>query len=156
MSQVSSKKTILTIIGAGLIAEILFELYAWVISPKLFGETLEPANLVMGLFKKYLGLELAYTQAFVIHFLIGSILFAVAVYIVGKLLGGKYVIGGIVTGLALWFVAQGILAPLMGRAFMMDFGPYTQSSFFGHVGMTLIIGLIFARVWKQSGTDNQS
>ena len=46
---------------------------------------------------------------------------------------------GFVSGLVLWFVAQGMLAPFIGRSFMMDFGTYTQSSFVGHVGMTLIM-----------------
>jgi hypothetical protein len=46
---------------------------------------------------------------------------------------------GFVSGLILWFVAQGILAPFIGRSFMMDFGTYTQSSFIGHVGMTLLM-----------------
>jgi len=44
---------------------------------------------------------------------------------------------GVLAGIVLWFVAQGVLAPLMGRSFMMGFGSYTQSSFVGHVGMTI-------------------
>lgn len=153
MSQIPLSKKIATVLGAGLIAEITFELYAWLISPRLFGETLEPSNLVMGLFKKYLGIEIDYSQAFVLHFLVGSVVFSLAVYVIAMLLGGRFKLSGVITGLGLWFTAQGILAPLMGRSFMMDYGPYTQSSFVGHVGMTLIIGFILARALGKSATD---
>ena len=151
MSSTPSKlKTPLVIVGAGIVAEIVFEAYAWLISPKIFGPKLEPANLVKGLMKKFLGLELSYMQAFFIHLFVGAVIFSLAVYLISKLLKSRYVLGGFVTGLALWFTAQGILAPLMGRSFMMDFGPYTQSSFIGHVGMTLIIGFIFSRAFKRN------
>ncbi|WP_299918717.1 hypothetical protein [uncultured Roseobacter sp.] len=135
------------ILFAGLLAEGLFELYAWLISPIIFGETLEPANLVMGLFQRFLSVELSYVQGFSVHAFIGAVVFPVAVYIIARVLNQRFVLAGVVTGVALWFMAQGILAPLMGRNFMMGFGAYTQSSFVGHVGMTLIVGFIFARVW---------
>lgn len=157
MSSTTAKlKTLLIILFAGVVAEIVFEAYAWLISPKIFGETLEPANLVKGLFGKYLSLELSYTQALFIHFFVGAVLFSFAVYIVSKVLKSHYIFGGLITGLALWFTAQGILAPLLGRAFMMDFGPYTQSSFFGHVGMTLIIGYIFSRAFASKNAASMS
>lgn len=148
-------KIAITLISAGLIAEVAFEAYAWLLSPRLFGETLEPAKLVMGLFKNYLSIDLNYAQAFMVHFIIGSVVFAAAVYVIGKLLKDRFVLSGVLTGLGLWFVAQGILAPLMGRAFMMDFGPYTQSSFVGHLGMTLIIGLIFTRACPSRNSDTK-
>lgn len=130
---------------AGLIGELSFEAYSWLASPILFGVQLEPANLVIGLTKAATGFQLPYIAAFASHFLIGALGFATVVYLVkhvGKL---GYAAAGITSGIALWFVAQGILAPLMGRSFMMDFGTYTQSSFVGHVGMTLLIAV----VWKK-------
>jgi hypothetical protein len=50
------------------------------------------------------------------------------------------------SGVILWFIAQGLLAPVVGRSFMMGFGTYTQSSFIGHVGMTVVIALIYHRL----------
>lgn len=64
---------------AGILAQISFELYAWFLSPVLFGPVLKPANLVMG------------------------------------------------------------------------FGAYTQSSFVSHVGMTVIIALIWQWLAKRRG-----
>lgn len=129
---------------AGITGELAFEAYAWALSPALFGASLQPANLVVGLTKAATGLTLPYGAAFAIHALIGSLGFAAMVWLVRRVGGLGHVVAGALAGLILWFVAQGLLAPLMGRSFMMGFGAYTQSSFIGHVGMTLIIGL----VWK--------
>ncbi|MDA8870085.1 hypothetical protein N9H93_01675 [Rhizobiaceae bacterium] len=135
-------KTPIAIGLAGLVGEVAFEAYAWLVSPSLFGETLEPANLVVGLLKKFVGIEIGYTPAFLIHFIVGALVFSTTVYLLARLLKGRFLVAGLVAGLGLWFTAQGILAPLMGRSFMMDFGTYTQSSFIGHVGMTLIIAVV--------------
>lgn len=128
---------------AGLVAETVFEFYAWLISPIIFEKTLVPAKLLIGLSQKFAGFALPYEFAFVIHFLIGSLGFPLFVYVAQKVLRTPLLITGLISGIALWFIAQGVLAPLMGRAFMMGFGAYTQSSFIGHVGMALIIALIF-------------
>lgn len=124
---------------AGLVAELCFELYAWLVSPIFFGKTLEPSNLVIALSNKFLNIQLSYGVAFVIHFLVGSIVFSSFVYLVHKLTRTSLLVTGLISGVSLWFVAQGILAPVIGRSFMMGFGAYTQSSFVGHVGMTLIV-----------------
>lgn len=146
----------MTILLAGVFGETVFELYAWVISPAVFGVTLEPTNLVVGLSQTFLALDLTYWQGFALHMILGAAGFPITVYAVARLLGGMYLLSGILTGLALWFVAQGMLAPLMGRSFMMGFGAYTQSSFVGHVGMTLVIGAVFARAWAQSTAPNKA
>ena len=140
----SNRTELTTLATAGLIGEITFEAYAWLLSPVLFGVRLEPANLVIGLAKKLLGLELPYAMAFFVHFLIGAIGFAAVVFLFKRFTKLSYLGAGLIAGVALWFVAQGMLAPLMGRSFMMGFGTYTQSSFVGHTGMTVVIALL----WK--------
>ena len=127
------------VIIAGLIGEVIFELYAHLVSPALFGPALEPANLVMALSTKLFGISIPYSIAFPIHFVIGSVGFGIFVYIAMRLVSRNPLISGGLSGVALWFIAQGMLAPFIGRSFMMDFGPYTQSSFIGHVGMSIII-----------------
>ena len=129
------------IIG-GAFAEVAFELYAWLISPIFFSLTLQPAKLVTALTKKFLAIELLYSQAFLIHAFIGTVGFGIFVLLLYKALPLRAWVSGTISGIALWFIAQGILAPAIGRDFMMGFGSYTQSSFIGHVGMGLIIALI--------------
>ena len=138
------------VVIAGLTGEILFEAYAWLISPALFGFALQPSNLVTALTAKLAGIDLSHTAAFCIHFLVGSLGFGLFVFLVRKLLGLKPWLTGLIAGVAMWFVAQGVLAPFIGRNFMMDFGPYTQSSFIGHVGMTLIIAYLLERLLSDS------
>ena len=136
-----TKEEIKFAVLGGVLAEITFELYAWFLSPILFGPTLQPAKLVMALTQQYAGIELSYQAAFVIHALIGTVGFGLFVLAFKKLLPLKAYISGFIAGVALWFIAQGILAPAIGRPFMMEFGTYTQSSFVGHVGMAMIISV---------------
>ncbi|MEP3180392.1 MAG: hypothetical protein ABJO45_12655, partial [Lentilitoribacter sp.] len=120
---------------AGVIGEVAFEVYAWMISPVIFGPTLEPANLVKAIVAKLTGIMLPYGAAFVLHFLIGSVLFAGMVFAIQGIIKKGYVLAGLISGLILWFVAQGMLAPFIGRPFMMNFNAYTQSSFVAHTSM---------------------
>lgn len=135
---------------AGLIGELCFEFYAWLISPLLFNVALQPAKLVTALANIFFGLQLPYPVAFAIHFMIGVFGFALTVYAAKALLKKSYLVSGIVAGVFLWFVAQGVLAPVVGRDFMMGFGAYTQSSFVGHVGMTVIIALIWGKLSRRT------
>ena len=134
---------------AGLVGELSFEAYAWLVSPLIFGLQLEPANLIIGLGKTFLGVNLPYWAGFAVHFLIGSIGFAAVVWLTHVLTKTRLAVSGAIAGAALWFVAQGLLAPLMGRSFMMGFGVYTQSSLLAHVGMSLMIALTLAQLTRQ-------
>lgn len=142
---------ILPFLLAVLAGEIAFEIYAWLISPILFGATLQPANLVSMLGGMITGTPVAYPTAFVLHFLIGSVGFALTVVATRRITGIHFLWAGALAGFVLWFVAQGVLAPLVGRSFMMGFGAYTQSPFIGHVGMSLVIGSVLARTGPARG-----
>lgn len=133
------KRDLPAIFLAGLVGEGLFEAYAWGVSPHIFGNPLTPSKLVMAITDKTFGLELSHAAALAVHIFIGSIIFALGVYIFHRVTRLNLWLSGALTGLILWFVAQGLLAPYIGRSFMMGFGPYTQSSFIGHVGMCLVI-----------------
>ncbi len=124
---------------AGAIGQFAFEIYAWLISPFLFGTALEPANLVVALTNIFTGLEISYALGFALHTVIGAG-FVLLVWALHKAFSLRLVWAGALGGLILWFVAQGILAPVVGRSFMMGFGPYTQSSFIAHVGMAWLMG----------------
>ena len=67
-----TRHTLETTILAGLAGEIAFELYAWLISPLLFGVALAPANLIVALSKLTLDIALPYWAGFLVHFLIGA------------------------------------------------------------------------------------
>jgi len=139
------------IIIAGVIGEAVFEAYSWLISPILFGPILQPALLVKAIVAKLTGgaVVLPYGIAFVVHFLMGAVVFALFVYLLHAVLKRSYLLAGLVTGLLLWFTAQGVLAPFIGRPFMMEFGAYTQSSFVAHTGMMLAIGFVLSKLLRR-------
>ena len=87
--------------------------------------------------------------AFAVHVLIGALGFAAVVYLTKRMTQLGYFAASALAGVILWFVAQGILAPLMGRSFMMGFGTYTQSSFVGHVGMTIVIAMVWQKLARR-------
>jgi len=140
------------ILIAGLIGEIAFEAYAWLLSPLLFGVSLAPANLVVALAGTVLGVTLPYWLGFVLHITIGIVGFAAFVVLTHLLTKTHLVISGAIAGFVLWFVAQGLLAPVVGRTFMMGFGAYTQSSFIGHVGMSMVVGFVLLRLGQRKAS----
>lgn len=131
---------------AGLVGEISFEIYAWLISPVLFGVALAPANLVIALIKIAFGVTLPHWAGFLVHFTIGAVGFGAFVWLTHLVTRVNLVLSGALAGFVLWFVAQGLLAPVVGRSFMMGFGAYTQSSFIGHVGMATLMGYVMVRL----------
>lgn len=140
------------LIVAGLAAELAFEVYAWFVSPLVFGVVLQPANLVVALAQIWLGLALPYWVGFLIHFTIGAVGFSVFVLLVHLSSRLHIMLSGALAGVALWFIAQGMLAPAVGRSFMMGFGAYTQSSFVGHVGMTMVVAFVLLKLGTSEKT----
>lgn len=137
------------LIIAGLAGEISFEIYAWLISPILFGVALGPANLVIALIKIAFGVTLPYWAGFLVHFAIGAIGFVGFVWVTHLVSRTNLILSGAIAGVMLWFIAQGILAPVVGRTFMMGFGAYTQSSFIGHVGMATLMGYVMVALQRR-------
>ncbi|MFU1478464.1 hypothetical protein ACM25N_12455 [Roseovarius sp. C7] len=60
-----------------------------------------------------------------------------------------WAMAGLIWGFVLWAVAQGVLAPLVGRGFMMGFVSYTWASLLAH----MLYGLVVARAmsWAMPG-----
>lgn len=141
-----NRRTLANLIIAGLVGEIAFEAYAWLISPLLFGVVLAPANLIVALSDMTLGINLSYWAGFVVHFSIGAIAFSAFVLLTHLVTRTNLILSGAIAGIVLWFIAQGLLAPLVGRTFMMGFGAYTQSSFFAHLGMTTLIAWVLLKL----------
>jgi uncharacterized membrane protein YagU involved in acid resistance len=148
--------TLTAFVIAAIVGQAAFELYAWLVSPVLFGPSLQPANLVVALTALFTGIKLSYGAAFVLHLLIGSFGFAAFVLMTKRISGLGYRAAGALAGLILWFVAQGIFAPVIGRDFMMGFGAYTQSSFIGHVGMAFVMGVVLHMFDNRNATTDQA
>ena len=136
---------------AGISAEIVFESFGLLLAPIIFGFKMEPANLVIGLIKTFAGIEAPYVVAYVLHLIVGAVVFPLGYILLRKTILAQvpWIIAGLIWGLILWFTAQGILAPLMGRAFMMDWVPYTWASLIAHPLMTSIIAFVWFKLAEQ-------
>jgi len=137
---------------AGVAAEIAFESFGLLLAPIFFGFQMEPANLVIGLIKAFTGINVSYMAAYVLHLCVGAIVFPTGYVLLRKTILARlpWVVAGLIWGLILWFIAQGILAPLMGRAFMMDWVPYTWASLIAHPMMTVVIAFVWHKLVEQS------
>ncbi|MEO1199909.1 MAG: DUF6789 family protein [Pseudomonadota bacterium] len=141
------RNDIIAILIAGAIAETVFEIIAWLVTPALFGFALQPAFLIDALSTIYLGLPLGYPTAFGLHVLAGIVLFPLGYRLMISILPIKPAwITGTIWGVILWFLAQGILAPLAGRLFMMDWSAFTWASLIGHVIYGLALGVAYKSV----------
>lgn len=146
-------KTLLLIIAAGIAGEIVFEIIAWLVMPSILGRPMQPAMLVMGLAKSLLGLGVSKPMAFVFHLMAGAVIFPVGYVLFRNLVKIKsWLIAGIVWGVVLWFIAQGVLAPLVGRPFMLGFIAYTWAALVVHIIYTVVVALTFDKL----SSDNSS
>jgi hypothetical protein len=146
MPDMRQKPSLRAVLIAGTLGQTAFEIYAWLFSPFLFGVTLEPSKLIVALFGLRLGIEVPYALGFALHAAVGIFGFTASVLTIYWFLQTRLMMAGLISGVILWFIAQGTLAPLVGRSFMMGLGPYTQSSFVGHVMMTLIIAYFLKKL----------
>lgn len=141
---------------SGAVGEGAFEAYAFLLSPLLFGVTLEPANLVTALAARA-GVTLSYGQAFALHVAAGALVFPATALAFRAVSGLRNPLTwGFLWGVVLWALAQGGLAPLVGRAPFMGFGAYTQSSFIAHTGFMLVFALVYTALRPRAGGPAQS
>jgi hypothetical protein len=140
-------RTVVLILLAGVIGEIVLELVAWVIAPVILGRPMQPALLVAGLARSHFGLGLSMPAAFMLHLVAGVAVFPIGYLLFRAAAGLRFpVTAGIVWGVVLWLIAQAILAPLAGRPFMLGFGPYTWAALVAHVVYTLTVALSYERL----------
>jgi membrane protein implicated in regulation of membrane protease activity len=60
-----------------------------------------------------------------------------------------WALAGALYGIVLWFIAQGFLAPLVGRPFMLGFVSYTWVSLVAHLIYALTIAYVIDRLQRR-------
>jgi uncharacterized membrane protein YagU involved in acid resistance len=132
------------IILAGLAGEAVFEALAWGVAPVLVGQPTQPALLVQTLAANVLGVEVDIGAAFAIHLLVGVALFPAGYAALRRRLPVAPLALGALYGVVLWFLAQGMLAPLAGRPFMLGFAPYSMVSLGFHLAYAMTVAGAYA------------
>jgi hypothetical protein len=141
--------TIRALLLAGLAGQAVFETVALFLMPVLFGMPLMPALLVVTLGQTLLGLQLPMLAGWIGHLAAGTVLFPFAWLALRRATGWPAAASGAALGIALWLFAQGLLAPLAGRPFMLGFVPYTWASLGAHLAYAIAVALVFDRLTRR-------
>jgi hypothetical protein len=137
--------TIRALLLAGLAGQAAFEVVALVVMPALLGMPLMPAALIVTLGQTVFGLQLPMLAGWTGHLAAGIVLFPLGYLALSRATGWRAAACGAAFGIALWLIAQGLLAPLAGRPFMLGFVPYTWSSLGAHLAYALTVSFVFDR-----------
>lgn len=142
--------TLTTLVLAGVVSVVAWEIWARLITPLWIGGPLEPAGLVQASF----GLS-SRTVAQIIHFLTGLIAFPFGYIFIVQPIASRIVPGlpwpvvAFAYGVALWIFALYIMAHLVaGMPAFLGFGQITWASLVGHVLLGLTLGGTVA--WRQT------
>lgn len=139
---VFSLNSLLLLLAAGGVAEILLEFFAWWGVPALLGIPMRPDKLVAALALNVFGAKISTVLAVSIHLALGFLIFPVVFAVARAVIGFRTtLVPAIVFGVILWAVAQMVLAPLAGRPFMLGLIPYTWVSLVLHSVYTVVFAL---------------
>ena len=144
MSQPSTKSTGLmsalprAIIG-GLVGTIVFTLMMKFLAPMMIGHPMDIAA-VLGTFT-----GLGTPAGLVMHFLLGTIGFAIGFVIVGPYLPGPDWLRGLIFMAGVWFFAGLIAMPILGVGLFFGGAKEAMAALIGHVVLGAILGM-FARL----------
>jgi hypothetical protein len=134
----------ITVLLAGLAAEVVWEIWARVLTPLWVGGPLEPAALVQDVFKLK-----SRTAAEVIHVLVGLIAYPIGYLLIAQPLARAIVpwmpwwLVALGYGVGLWIFALYIMAHLIaGHPPFLGFIPLTWASLGGHLAFALALGAV--------------
>jgi hypothetical protein len=129
------------LVAGGIAADLAWEVWARVVTPVFVGGPLQPAALILSLFRlpgDY------YPHAEVLHLMTGALFYPLIMWAIRAYIyrGGR-VVDGIIIGLFTWFLALGVFAPLAGLPFMLGFIKLAWFSGIGHLAYGLVLSFVF-------------
>ncbi|MDZ4096305.1 MAG: hypothetical protein U1D35_15515 [Paracoccaceae bacterium] len=131
---------LIQILAAGITGELVFEFLALVVAPVLLGTMMIPAGLVAGLGTVLFGVKMPMAAAWALHLFAGIALFPLGYVLFCRITGlSGWMLSGALWAVVLWVFAQGALAPMVGRPFMLGFVPYTWASLVVHLAYALTV-----------------
>lgn len=141
-----SKKLLVTVVVAGLAADITWEIWARAITPLLVGGPLEPAALVQSVF----GFQNRFA-AEIIHAVVGIVFYPIGYLFIARPLQRMIApslplfLTGLGFGTGLWIFALYVMAHLIaGLPAFLGFIPLTWASLVGHWLFGLVVAYV---VW---------
>jgi len=130
-------------IGGGLAGTVVFTLMMKFLAPEMIGHPMDIAA-VLGTFT-----GLGTPAGMLMHFLLGTLGFAIAFVIVGPYLPGPGWLRGVTFMTVIWFLAGLIAMPVLGVGLFFGGAKEAIAALFGHVALGAILGII-ARLPERS------
>ena len=130
-------------IGGGLAGTVVFTLMMKFLAPEMIGHPRDIAA-VLGTFT-----GLGTPAGMLMHFLLGTLGFAIAFVIVGPYLPGPGWLRGVTFTTVIWFLAGLIAMPVLGVGLFFGGAKEAIAALFGHVALGAILGII-ARLPERS------
>lgn len=122
------------IIG-GLAGTVVFTLMMKFLAPEMIGHPMD-IGAVLGTFT-----GLGTSAGVVMHFLLGTLGFAIGFVIVGPYLPGPGWLRGVIFMTAIWFLAGLIAMPILGVGLFFGGAKEAIAALFGHVVLGAIMGM---------------
>ena len=123
------------IIG-GLAGTVVFTLMMKFLAPEMIGHPMDIAA-VLGTFT-----GLGMSAGVVMHFLLGTLGFAIGFVIIGPYLPGPGWLRGVIFMAAIWFLAGLIAMPVLGVGLFFGGAKEAMAALFGHVALGAILGMV--------------
>ena len=120
----------------GLIGTLVFTLMMKFLAPEMIGHPMDIAA-VLGTFT-----GLGTSAGVVIHFLLGTLGFAIGFVIVGPYLPGPGWLRGVIFMTAIWLLAGLIAMPVLGVGLFFGGAKEAIAALFGHGALGAILGMI--------------
>ena len=123
-------------ISGALAGTVVFTLMMKFLAPKMIGHPMDIAA-VLGAFT-----GLGTSAGVVMHFLLGTLGFAIGFVIVGPYLPGPGWLRGIIFMAAVWFLAGLIAMPILGVGLFFGGIKEAMAALFGHAALGAILGMV--------------
>ena len=123
-------------ISGGLVGTVVFTLMMKFLAPEMIGHPMDIAA-VLGTFT-----GLGTPAGMLMHFLLGTLGFAIAFVIVGPYLPGPGWLRGVTFTTVIWFLAGLIAMPVLGVGLFFGGAREAIAALFGHVALGAILGIV--------------
>src|SRR5215472_3648266 len=120
----------------GLAGTVVFTLAMKFLAPEMIGHPMDIAA-VLGAFT-----GLGTPAGVVMHFLLGTLGFAIGFVIVGPYLPGPGWLRGVIFMAAIWFLAGLIAMPILGVGLFFGGAKEALAALFGHAALGAILGMV--------------
>ena len=136
---------------AAVAALIAWEIFARLVAPAWIGGPLQPTGLVKSLFANVLGLPVGQAAAQTVHVVTGLLVYPAVFLLATRIKSLGWIADGAILGVATWFFAIGIVAPISGLPFLLGVGAITWAALVGHLVYGLVVAGGFALARKRLG-----